>query len=337
MESKGRNAFKAFLIAGFSFLLLAAWGPQARGAETKLLTGFSAIEGGVSPLWTAQEMGIFSKYGLKTGVIYIGSGTQATQALISGSVPIICMGGSMINANVAGADTVTIAGSNNLLVFELMTQPNIKNARELKGGTIAISRYGSVSDTAARIAVRQLGLDPNKDVTILQVGGTTARFAALKTGRVKATVAVPPLTYEGHKLGFRTLVDLAAQGIAFPMMGVGTTRSYIAGNRETVMNFMKGFTAGIAYFKTHRDTGIKVIAKNFKLSDMDVVGKMYDLFANRVIPRKPYASEKGVETFIRSLAEKDPRAKSLKAADIIDNSFVSELDKSGFIDSLYKK
>jgi len=332
-----KTPLNGFLAGILAILSLVFWGPSAQGAEKKIVVGYSAIEGGVAPLWTAHQMGIFSKYGLETEVIYIESGTQSTQALVSGSVPLISMGGAMINANLAGADTVAIAGATNLLVFEFMTRPEIQNAQQLKGGTIAISRFGSVSDNAARLAVRQLGLDPNKDVTILQVGGTTARFAALQAGKVQATVAVPPLTYRGHKQGLRTLVDLAAQGIEFPMMGIGTTRSYIAKDADTVRAFMKGYVEGIAYFKTRRDQGIQIIAKNFKLSDLEVVGKMYELFANRVIPRKPYPSVKGFETFLGFLAEKDPRAKNLKAAEVVDNRFVEELDKSGFIDQLYKK
>ena len=334
---KSKLLLQGLLVGLLSILFLVVWGPTAQGAEKKIVVGYSAIEGGVAPLWTGHAVGIFPKYGLETELVYIGSGTQATQVLLSGSIPLMSMGGALINANLAGADTVTIAGSTNVLVFELMTQPGIQNAQQLKGGTIAISRFGSVSDTAARLAVRQLGLDPNKDVTILQVGGTTGRIAALKAGKVQGAMVVPPLTYEGQKQGFKTLVDLAAQGIDFPMMGIGTTRSYIAKEPNTVRAFMKGYVEGIAYFKGHRDQGIQIIAKNFKLDDLDLVAKMYDLFADRIIPRKPYASIKGFETFIGFLAEKDPRAKNLKAAEVVDNRFVEELDKSGFIDQLYKK
>lgn len=325
------------LLVLFIFLALISFSSTVQAAEKQILVSYSAIEGGDVPLWVAQEAGIFPRYGLKTSLIYITSGSQSAQALLSGSVPLALIGGSMINANLAGADTVAIAGSDNLLEFVLMSQPSIHNGRELKGGAVAISRFGSLSDAAAREAVRKLGLTPDKDVTILQVGGTTARFAALKAGRVQAAMAVPPLNYEGEKLGFRTLVDLAARGTAFPMAMVGTTRTYIAKDPQTVMDFMKGFVAGIAYFKTHRQQGIQTIAKYFKLDDMSVVRKMYKQYAERVIPRTPYVSKKALENYIHFLAQKDSRARKLTAASVIDNSFVSKLDKSGFIDSLYKK
>jgi len=292
------------------------------------------------PAWIAKETGLFAKNGLDVQLVYFTGGTTAAMALVSGDVAISQNAGpEVVNAYIAGSDPVFVAGGTITLDWWLMGRPEIKAPAQLKGGSVAISRFGSVSDFVARFALQRVSLTPDKDVGVVQVGTNTDRFVAMTAKRVDGGVFNPPTSFIGEKNGFTVLADVASLGLAFQHTGAVTTRKFIRENPDTVARYMKAHVEAIHRLKTDRETGIKVAAKYFgKVRDQESMEKAYDRYVrDSQLPRKQYPTLEGLKTVLTTLGEKDPKARAIKPEDLVDLRFIKELDQSGFIDTLYAR
>ena len=302
---------------------------------TKLNVGYVGITSDNVAAFIARETGIYTRNGLDVQLIYFNSGSTAVTALITGDTPISQTAGpSVINATLNGSDTVMIAGGNVTLDYWMLSQPEIKTPAELKGGAVAISRFGSASDFIVRYALQRLGLTPMKDVAILQVGSLTERLAAMETKRVQATVLAPPAMYQAQARGFNMLVDIAALGLPYQATGVATTRKFIRERTDVVRRYIKAHIEAVHRFKTDRETSMKVLAKSLALSDKQLLERTYEgAIAEHKLPTKQYPTLEGLKTILAS----DPKAKGAKAEEFVDLRFIKELDESGYIDKLYKR
>ncbi len=320
------------------FLLLFTAPPTSAQKLIKLTIGYSSISTSFLPLWIAKETGIYSKNGLDVQMVFFTTGSTAVMALLAGDSPIsVTAGSGIINSRLGGSDAVLIAGGTVSLDWWLLSRPEIKTPEQLKGGSVAISSFGSSSDFVARFALRKLGLDPEKDVILVPVGSPVTRQAAMETKRVLATVHVHPSTFIAQKKGFNVLADVAALGLAYQHTGVATTRRFIKEYPDIVRVYVKSWVEAVHRLKADRERGIKVLGKYMGgLKDREILEKSYDLaVADNMLPRKQYPTLEGVKTILDTFAEKDPRAKNAKPEDFVDMRFIRELDQSGFIDSLY--
>jgi len=302
---------------------------------TKLNVGYVGVTSDNAAAFIARDTGIYTKNGLDVQLIYFNSGTTAVTALISGETPLSQTAGpSVINATLNGSDTVMVAGGNVTLDYWMLSRPEIKTPEQLKGGAVAISRFGSASDFIVRYALQRLGLTPVKDVAILQVGSLTERLAAMETKRVQATVLAPPAMYQAQMRGFNMLVDIAALGLPYQATGVATTRRFIRERPDVVRRYIKAHVEAVHRFKTDRETSIKVLAKSLALSDKQLLERTYEgAIAEDKLPAKQYPTLEGLKTILA----RDPKAKGAKAEDFADPRFIKELDDSGYIDKLYKR
>jgi NitT/TauT family transport system substrate-binding protein len=165
-----------------SFMLI-CWTSLAAAQPTKLAVGYSGISADQLVIWVAKDIGIFAKNNIDAQTIYFSGGTLSVTAMISGDTPVIqASGPGIVSAGLAGADPIYVVGLIVSLDDWLMTQPEIKTAEQLKGGTIAVARFGGAADFVARYALARLGLNPGKDVTIVQTGSTPERMAAMERG-----------------------------------------------------------------------------------------------------------------------------------------------------------
>jgi len=223
--------------------------------------------------------------------------------------------------------------------YVLMGKPGLKTVEQLKGGTLAISRFGSATDTIARLALRKVGMTVGKDVTLIQVGSGPERLSALLTGRVSAAVINPPSSFTAEKKGLAILVDVAKSGVVFQHTGPATTRRYIKEHPDMVRRYVRSQLEAIHRMWTDKEATIKALAHYMGSSlDRETLEKSYDnVMIEALYPRKQYPSIEGLKTVIDDIAERDPRAKTVKPEQFVDNTFVRELDQSGFVDSLYKK
>lgn len=327
---------KTFATAVFSFALLAFSYHPALAQLTKLNVGYSAISGDQLPAWVAKDAGIFQKNGLDVQLIYFTGGTTAVMALISADTPISQVAGSaVVNSVLAGSDSVLIVGGVTSLNYYLMARPDIKTAEQLKGGSVAISRFGSSSDFIARYALSKIGLTPGKDVTLVQIGSTPDRVSAVLTGRVQATVVNPPASIIAEKRGMTTLADLPKLGLVYQHTSGATTRRFVRANPDVVRRYVKSQVEAVHRIYTDKETSIKVLSKYFGrgLEREDLEKTWANLLSDSVLPRKQYPSLEGIKTIL----ETEAKGKPVKPEDFADLTFVRELDQSGFIDSLYKK
>jgi NitT/TauT family transport system substrate-binding protein len=322
------------------FLLLSTligWTSLAAGQSTKLAVGYSGISADQLVIWVAKDAGIFAKNNLDAQPIYFTGGATSVTALVSGDTPIIqASGPGIVSAGLAGADPIYVVGGIVSLDYWLMTQPEVKTAEQLKGGTIAVARFGGAADFVARYALARLGLNPGKDVTIVQTGSTPERLAAMETRRVTGSTLVPPATFLAQKKGFHLLADVAALGLAYQHQGGVTTRKYLREHPDVVRNFVKSYIEAVHRLKTDRATGLKIAAKYLRLEDKELLQKTYEgSIDENKLPAKQYPTLEGLKTILDQLALKDPKAKAAKPQDFVDARFVEEFDKSGYIDSLY--
>ena len=301
---------------------------------TKLNVGYVGINSDNVIAWVAKEAGIFAKNGLDVQLIYFAGGTTSVMALVSGESPIIQTGApAIVNAVLGGSDPVMIAGGVVTLDYWLLSRPEIKTPEQLKGGAVAISRFGSSSDFIVRYALQKIGLTPVKDVAILQIGALPDRLAAMESKRVQATVLAPLAMYVAQKRGFNILADVAALGLAYQATGVATTRKFIREHPEVVRKYIKAHVDAVHRFKTDRETGTRILAKYLGLKDKEILDRTYEgAIAENKLPAKQYPTLAG----IRTILEADPKAKSSKPEEFADMRFIKELDEIGYIDSLYK-
>jgi len=325
----------AIVVAAQLFLI-----PVGSAQTTRLNVGYSAASGDQLPAWVAKDSGIFAKYGLDVQVIFFTGGTTAVLALVSGDVPIAQISGpGVVNSVLAGSDAVFIAGGMTSLNYVLMGKPGVKSVEQLKGGTLAISRFGSATDSIARFALRKTGLTPGKDVTIVQVGSGPERLSALLTGRVTAAVINPPSSFQAEKRGLATLADVAKMGLVFQHTGAVTTKKYIREHTDIVRRYVRAHVEAVHKMWADKESSIKALAR-FMGSGIDretLERTREDVMTEALYSKKQYPSLEGIKTVMDDIAERDPRAKSFKPEQFVDFTFIKELDQSGFIDGLYKK
>jgi len=317
------------------------WARSALGASPaleKLTIGWSAIAGSQAPFWITKEAGLFEKNGLDVTMIYVDGGSKATQALMSGDMPIAQVGGNApVVARLRGADVTLIAGLLNVLAYSMVVSPEIKKPEDLKGKKLSVSRFGSNSDYATRKILLKWGLKPDVDVAVLQIpGGQPARMAAIQSKVVQGMVAQPPVTNLARKLNLNIIAEPEDFGGAYPTTPVASRLSYIKDKRDTVRKFTRALLEGIHLYKTNKDFSKKVIGKYVKTSDNDALEDSYQYFS-RLVPQKPYPSVEAVKEALAELGEKDPKARAAKPEDFVDVSLIKEFDDNGFIDRLYKK
>jgi NitT/TauT family transport system substrate-binding protein len=327
---------RTLTMAVFALSVLTLWHASGEAQLTKLNVGYSAISGDALPAWIAKDAGIFEKNGLDVQLVFFTGGTTAVMALVSADTPIAQLAGAaVVNSVMAGSDAALVVGGVTSLNYYLMGRPEIKTAEQLKGGTVAISRFGSSSDFIARYALQKVGLTPGKDVTIVQIGSTTARVDAALTGRVQATVVNPPASIIAQKRGMTVLADLPKLGLVYQHTSVATTRKYIREHPEIVRRYVKSQVDAVHRIYTDKETSLRALARFIgRTVDRDVLEKTWEnLLNDAVLPKKQYPSLEGIKTILAT----ELKGKPGKPEDFVDSSFIRELDQSGYIDGLYKK
>ncbi len=327
-----------YFLVSLLVLQLSLWS-DASAQLTRLNVGYSAVSADQLPAWVAKDSGIFAKNGLDVQLIFFTGGSTAILALVSGDVPITQVSGpGLVSSALAGSDAVFIASGTTSLNYVLMGKPGIKTTEQFKGGTLAISRFGSATDSIARFALRRMGLTPGKDVTLIQVGSGPERLNALVTGKVSAAVINPPSSFIAERRGLAVLADVAKMGLVFQHTGAATTKRYIRENQDTVRRYVKSHVEAVHKMWTDKEATIRALGKHMPGVERDILEKSYEnVMSETLYSKKQYPSLEGLKTVIDEVAERDPRAKSAKPDQFVDTSFIKELDQSGYIDGLYKK
>ncbi len=322
-------------IAAFAVLWLLAFSTPA--AES-LKVAYPTIGATATPLWISKELGFFKQRGLDVDLVFIEGSPRATAALLSGSLDLLMgSGNATVRAILSGAPLALVLSLAGKIDYQLVVPPEIEHAGQLKGGAVASSGFGTSADFAARYAIKKLGLDASRDVTILQIGDQASRLAALTSGNVRAAIINAPATVLARKRGFRVLVDLASEDVAFQQSGIVATRSFINSRPDTLGRFLKAIVEGIHLFKTNKEKSLEVMSLYMKTKDREALEEGYQIFAQKVLDKKPYVRDEALRPILEDVSAKGQDAKSVKPSQFYDNRFIEELDRSGFIDSLYRR
>jgi len=312
--------------------------PWASAQLKKLNLSYTATSPYQAVVIIAQQAGLFRKNGLDVSLIFVAGGSLGIQAMVGGDVPMTQADGSAsVAASLAGVDVVMIASFLNTFPYSLVSLPEIKTVEQLKGGKIAISRFGSATDLGVRMALAKLGLNPEKDVTLLQVGAQTARVAGLQSKAVQATIITPPFTLTARKQGYNVLIDMAQLNIPYQLTALVTSRAYVKSQPDIVMAVMKSVAEGIHFYKTQKEPSIKILSKYLQTTDREALEETYREVSLKVVPEKPYPTLSGIQTILDELGTKNSKAKAAKPEDFVDMSFVKRLDDEKFFDRLYKR
>lgn len=308
--------------------------PITASAATSLRLLYPSFAGSWATAWIAKEAGYFNAEGLDVELIRVGGSTRMVAAMLGGSAPIIQAGAAAaVAATAAGSDVVIIGSTGKISPFRLMARPDIKQAADLKGKKAGITTFGSTSDQVVRIALKQFGLEPNKDVALLTFGAQPEVFAALQHGSIQVAPLSFPLYAKAVQLGMRELVKFADLGVEDINGTVITTRSFIAQQRDTALRFMRAFTRGMHRYRTDKEFSKQVLAKYGKITDQDILEGTWQDYAPS-LQRSPRPSMKAIQFLLENLF---PGKKPLpKPEQFVDLSLAEQLEQSGFVDSLYK-
>ncbi len=313
--------------------------PFMAGAQLrKINIAYTATSPYQAVLIVAQEVGLFKKHNLDPTLVFTTGGSLGIQAMIGGDVAMtLSDGSSSVLSKLAGVDILVIASLLNTFPYSLISLPEIKKVDQLKGAKIAVSRFGSATDLSVKMALAKVGLNAEKDVTLLQIGAQTARYVALQSRNVQATIITPPFTLTARKAGMQTLIDMAELNIPFQLTALLALRPYLKSNPDTVLAVIRTLSEAIHFYKREKETTIKILGKYLKTDDREALEETHREIAVKSMPEKPYPTLPGIKTILDETALRNPKAKGLKPEDFVDSSFVKKVDDEGLFGRLYKR
>jgi len=323
-----------FLCVFFAF----AASSSAASKLDSVTIGYSSFSGDYVPLWIAIEEQVGKKYGLDLKAIYAGR-IRPQQLLASGEVPfIVATGTGVLTSHVLGVkDQVIILTSTNKVPSALFTKPDIKSAEELRGKTVATGRPGAFGDTMVRYILKaKLGLTPDRDVKLLAIGEAVLAFPALEKGVVDGASLTMPYTLVAKRMGYRELIDYDKAGVVYPYNTVTTLRQTAAKNPELVERVLKTMIEAISIFKTNKQKSLAVMKKYMRGAGEQIIEDTYE-HTRAKTEEVPMPSVEVIKSALEILSYQYPQAKQTDPNLLVDPSFVTRIEQSGFIRALYKK
>ena len=326
-----------FLALVFALCFMSVSHAADSSSLRKVRMAFTSLSGSMIIPWMARSAGIFNKYGLDVEVISTPSGVEGMNALIAGEVQFLQIaGGTTASAALGGADVMIVGTTIDTFVQNLMVRPEIEKPEQLKGKSLGISRFGTSIDTGARIALRHFGLVPEKDVAIVQIGSIESIVAALQGNRIQAGILSYPSIGRAKKLGHRSLLDIASLGIPYASTGMTTRGRLIREDPDLVRRYMNAQVEAIARAKKDRNLSIQVMGKYLRITDPELLSEAYDIYVDKHLLKVPLPTVDAMKTVLEELAGRNPKAKEMDPRKFFDDSFVRQMQSSGFIDALYR-
>jgi len=310
---------------------------SAASAQEKLRLAWAGFSPTNSPIWVIEDRKLLQKMGVQPEIIAINASPTVLQALLANEIEAASISvTTLTSSRLAGADTVMIVGVVPTFVDHIVSLSNITAVEQLKGKTGGVNRLGSTSDLGLRLALKKLGVDPEKDVKIIPTGGTAERFAALSKGITQFTIIPEPFLTQAEKLGFRNLYNISELKIPFWWNGVLSRESIVKAKRPLMLKLARAIVEAMHIIKTEKEYAKTLFKKNLGVADPEGLERAYKDYAN-AFPEVPYPTPDGVKTMLDDMAPKNPKAAAADPKTYVDMSLIAELDKSGFIKQLYRK
>jgi NitT/TauT family transport system substrate-binding protein len=316
-------------------LLVACSGQRAIAQSDfhKLTIVYSAVAAASIITWGPKEAGIFKKYRLDIDSVYVAGSTAAT-TLISGDADVVQgSGGAAILSRLAGSDVSIIATTTNVIPMRLVTTSDIASPKDIKGKSFGVTRFGSLTDLGLRKAISQLGMDPERDITVIQTGGEPENLLFMRQGRIKGALLSSLNLQLAREMGFRELVNLADTNFRYPAT-VLTTTSNMIGSRSDVLNrFLKAILEGIRYSKDNPNFTMKVLSKYTRITDTKALMSSYNDYVLGYIRDFPDTSAAEIESALLDLGRTHPKARTADAKHFFDSGPLQRLVREGFVKS----
>jgi NitT/TauT family transport system substrate-binding protein len=314
----------------FAAVLLAGACVDVAGGQTleKMRLGYSGTGINNYVLELGRRAGIFRRNGLDLEVVYVNSGSLLNQALIAGSFDVaFSQGSEAMLAKLRGADMRITAVVANRFNHVYLTAPGITTVRQLKGKKVAVSRFGSGSQFQTNLVLKEGGLDPEKDVTVLQIGNSAARILAILGGTVDGTIMAADFVPRAKREGLNVIVDLADSKIEYPFLSLNMMGNYIERNLKTAKSLIKSMSESIRLLQTDPSAAKSAIRAALRTEDNETVD--YALARSiRCLDPRPFPTAAGIQTVLDELS-REPKAKSSKFEDFVDLRALQQLAREG--------
>jgi len=320
-----RSALKSF---GLVLLFLSLGSSGIAQAQTKMTVAYSSIGPMAAGVWMAKESGAFEKYGLQADILLITSGPVSVQSLIGGDLQVVsAASNAVVNAILNGAPIIAVGGTANRPYHRLFVQPEILRMEDLRGKSLGVTRFGSITDNLTRILLRKYGLEGV--VNVRQLGGTIEVAAAFQNrliaGAVTSELRVTPPSQP------KVLVRLVEMGIPYSMNMIAVQREYLRRSPDAVERMVRAYVDGLAFMHRHKERALKIIAKYSRLVDAKMIDDFYS-DAVTYLDRIPRAEPEAVQTILEFMGKKGVSLEALQ-----DNSIIDKLTREGFFEKMFKK
>jgi ABC-type nitrate/sulfonate/bicarbonate transport system substrate-binding protein len=310
---------------------------QAADAKDRLAMGYTSASGVFAGLWIAQEAKIFEKYNIDSHLVLIASGSLMVQAMLGGDLPVSAAAGSAsVDAALAGADMMMFGTLVRVPAFYIMALPEIKSIDDLKGKSVGVTRFGSSTDFTMRYVLKKQGLEPGKDVTLIQTGDLFAAAAMLRTRAIVAAPFSSPTNLRAEEAGAKVLLNMGKAGVYFPHDAFMARRSFLNGNEDLVRRFLKAYSEAVYKLTADPEGSKRAIKKFVRAEDARTLDAVYQ-YAVDYVDKIPYNTREGIQEVLNLTAARNPKAKDAKPEAFYDDRFVKELDTSGFYKQLWGK
>jgi NitT/TauT family transport system substrate-binding protein len=305
-------------------------------AKDRLAIGYSSASGVFAGLWVAQEGRLFEKYDIESRLVLIASGSLMVQAMLGGDLPVAGAAGSAaVDASLGGADVVMFGSMVKVPAFYIMALPEIKTIDDLRGKSVGVTRFGSSTDFTMRYILRKQGLEPGRDVTLIQTGDLFAAAAMLRTRAIVAAPFSSPANLRAEEAGAKVLMNMGKAGVYFPHDAFMARRSFINTNEDLTRRFLKAYGEGVYRLFTDRELSRRAIANYGRAIDAKTNDAVYQ-YAVDYVDKIPYNTREGVQEVLNQIAPRNPKAKTARPEEFYDDRFVKELDSQGFYKQLWK-
>jgi len=303
-----------------------------------LNASYASVTGSRIPLWIAKDAGLFEKYGLHVNLVVIAAGNAAIGALASGDVEILGAPGTTTIVSAAKGLSVAIIGTFGPGSWKLVAHPGITSIQELRGKTVGISRLGTGIEFATRRALLKLGFTPGKDINILATGlsESNKRIMVMLQGKIDATLVSPDNMYEAETKGWKLspLADLNDLGIYTSASDLSAKRDFLKNQRQRARAFMMAYCEAIWLGKNDKSVALTSFRKQMRENDPSRLEVLYRNYVLDVLPLKPYPMEEVIQSEIENLTPTVPELRGKRAADFIDKTILTELEREGFFTTL---
>ena len=328
------KAFTCKLIV-INFVLCLAL-PGVTSAQ-KFVVGYSGITAIQAPFWIINDAGYFKQEGLDSNLVYIAASSTMAQAMLAGEVAISTANSqAVVDTGLQGGDLVAVGAIVNFVALYVIASPEIKSVQDLRGKPVGVSRFGATTDFAIQMFLKKYGLEPVRDVPIIQIGGLPELAAALSNRSIYAAAMSYPMGLVAQQAGMKMLANLAKEEIPFLHQGLTTTGRFMRERRAHAKAFVRAYGRAVHFMQTRKEESKSIVSRYTKVTDPAMLeGTMQ--YAYDFVEKIPLVKREAIQVTLDESGRKNPKAKQAKPEQFYDNSLVQELIKEGFFASLWGK